>query len=152
MEYTFSPTASQESRPFKQLIHNFFQLLHPTIALSTISLFVRSLRYPSLIHSTSIIPILYKAFDLYGISFSFDLIPLSAPLQLPLVLMLQSVSTNRWIHRKVIVSASVFFIKDTYAARLRLRVRAKYQCYPQLMKRLYNNILTSQRVRLQPFL
>ena len=155
LQQLFAVPENDQSCPFKEFFQYHLHRLKPTVPLATISFFVPVWRKNDLNHTTSIINAVYTAFDLFNTgrpAFDFASVQLHTLLQVPLKFLLDDIPDGHWIHRHPYLDGSSIFIWDLPHQCLRLKVQPEYQQSPQLLRRLFIDIMVRRTVKLKPFM
>ncbi|RCH96812.1 hypothetical protein CU098_007070 [Rhizopus stolonifer] len=110
------------------------------------------LRNYDMCHQLSIIPVMFQAFDHFGIDFKLQRVPIQTLLHLPLITMFTDLPSGHWLHRHTDTPAAIFFKFNENTHWLRLQVRTEYTKLPLLCYSLYNDVLIRHCAQLQYFL
>jgi hypothetical protein len=133
------------------LIHQLSTITNSTSA-PWLSFYVPEFRKHDLVHPTSILNAVYKAFDHFHIQPDFSHMSLQNILLLPLHYLFQNVPNSHWITRHRHFPASHFFIYDTVRQCLRLRVQGEYITKPRLCQNLQDQVVKFKTIKMQDYL
>ena len=106
----------------------------------------------SICSHTSVLPVIFRALDHFGVDLDLTNLPLGLLLKLPLHRMLRNISQNYWLTRHPTLLTKSFFIADPAQKRLRLEIKAEYTVFPRLCYTLFLDLLRRRRIQLFPFL
>lgn len=103
----------------------------------TITFFVPEYRSNDrLNHPTSMLSVLYRAFDHFQVQYKFDQLPVHTLLQLPLQYLFTKIPPKHWLSTHKKIPASALFHYDTSNKKLQLRPPNTYQVFPRLLHQL----------------
>ncbi|OBZ81687.1 hypothetical protein A0J61_10264 [Choanephora cucurbitarum] len=133
---------SSGSSSFSQeILFRHFALMSPCKKEPLFTFYSLDHRIHALIHPTSFIPSLYKAFDHFGIAFSFDQVPTSVLLHFPLWRFFESIPTDHWLQRYKTLPAPQLLESTLGSLLLSIRRPGSYSCLPNFLYRLYLEVV-----------
>ncbi|KAI8361760.1 hypothetical protein BD560DRAFT_312646, partial [Blakeslea trispora] len=108
MKWLF-PLFSVACSNVKEMLLHHFSLMSPCAEQPLFTLYSPDHRSHVLAHPTSVAHSLYKAFDHFGIDFSFGQVPVGVLLQFPLWKFFEDLPTDHWLCRYRTLPACPFF-------------------------------------------
>ncbi|KAI8390192.1 hypothetical protein BD560DRAFT_361921 [Blakeslea trispora] len=135
----------------RDILHHHFAVLQDTDSLPFFSFSSREHRPYSILHQTSIIYTIYKAFDDFGLNFALNNTPLSLLLRSSLNHIFIEIPQNYWLHRhpQVPVSSFLHFCQD--AGQLSIRRPDTYDRLPNTLFQLYREVVADRSIQFLPF-
>ncbi|KAI9309797.1 hypothetical protein BX666DRAFT_1838295, partial [Dichotomocladium elegans] len=119
------------------LLRHHFRLMGITFTSPILPFFCAIHRTPHLCHPTSVIPIMFTAFDHLNVTLPLEDIPLKSLLLFPLHSLFTRLPESHWLERHPKMLANAFFRYDQSTNRLIMKRPGEYNVKPRLLSHLW---------------